>query len=130
MAGMYLFGTVMALIVAWVLSRTLLRASYVPLVIEMPPYRLPHWPSIVRTVLRRGGDFMKTAGTIILVCSMAMWVLLSFPKDHGLENQFATQLQELEQQKARAATDEAKSEVEGRIAKLEASMAAGNLGGS
>lgn len=124
MAGMYLFGTVMALIVAWVLSRTLLRASYVPLVIEMPPYRLPHWPSIVRTVLRRGGDFMKTAGTIILVCSMAMWVLLSFPKDHGLEDRFATQLQELEQQKARAATDEAKSEVDGQIAELEASLAA------
>jgi ferrous iron transport protein B len=123
MAAMYLFGTAMALIVAWVLSRTILRASYVPLVIEMPPYRMPHWPSIVRTVLRRGGDFMKTAGTIILICSMVMWVLLSFPKDPGLEGRYEARLQELEQQLSETSSEGARTEVEEQMAELEATYA-------
>jgi ferrous iron transport protein B len=123
MAAMYLFGTAMALIVAWVLSRTILRASYVPLVIEMPPYRVPHWPSIVRTVLRRGGDFMKTAGTIILICSMVMWVLLSFPKDPSLEGRYEARLQELEQQLSETSSEGARTEVEEQIAELEATHA-------
>jgi ferrous iron transport protein B len=123
MAAMYLFGTAMALIVAWVLSRTILRASYVPLVIEMPPYRVPHWPSIVRTVLRRGGDFMKTAGTIILICSMVMWVLLSFPKDPSLEGRYEARLQELEQQLSETSSEGARTEIEEQIAELEATHA-------
>ncbi len=124
MAAMYLFGTVMALLVAWILSRTLLRGTYIPLVIEMPPYRIPHWPSIIRTVLRRGGDFMKTAGTIILICSMVMWVLLSFPKNPEMESRHEAQMLELEQQVDEAATAESRSELEDRIAELEAAHAA------
>ena len=80
MAAMYLFGTVMALIVAWVLGRTVLRGREVPLIIEMPPYRMPHWPTLLRLVLRRGTDFIKTAGTLILIASIGMWVLLTFPQ--------------------------------------------------
>ena len=80
MAAMYLFGTIMALIVAWVLGRTVLRGREVPLIIEMPPYRMPHWPTVLRMVLRRGTDFIKTAGTLILIASIGMWALLTFPQ--------------------------------------------------
>ncbi len=124
MAAMYLFGTVMALAVAWILSKTMLRGTYIPLVIEMPPYRMPHWPSIIRTVLRRAGDFMKTAGTIILVCSMGMWVLLSFPKDAEREARHAAQTNQLEIERTAADTDAARAEIDGRIADLDAKSAA------
>jgi ferrous iron transport protein B len=123
MAGMYLFGTVMALVVAWVMSKTLFKGSYIPLVIEMPPYRIPHWPSVLRMMLRRGGDFMKTAGTIILICSMAMWVLLSFPKDAELEASHAAQYALLEAEALAAPDDGARAEVEARMAALEAETA-------
>jgi ferrous iron transport protein B len=96
MAAMYVFGTVMALIVAWVLGRTVLRGRNVPLIIEMPPYRMPHWPTLLHTVLRRGGDFIKTAGTIILVASVAMWALLSFPRTSPAEQAVETRLEATE----------------------------------
>jgi ferrous iron transport protein B len=80
MAAMYLFGTIMALVVAWVLGKTVLRGREVPLIIEMPPYRMPHWPTVLRMVLRRGTDFIKTAGTLILIASIGMWALLTFPQ--------------------------------------------------
>jgi ferrous iron transport protein B len=123
MAAMYLFGTVMALVVAWVMSKTLFRGTYIPLVIEMPPYRVPHWPSVLRMVLRRGGDFMKTAGTIILICSMAMWVLLSFPKNAELEASHAERYAELESEAEAAPSEEARAEVEARMASLDAETA-------
>jgi ferrous iron transport protein B len=80
MAGMYLFGTVTALVVAAVLGRTLLRGPRQPLILEMPPYRMPHWPSVLRMMWERSRDFLRTAGTIILLCAIGMWALLSFPR--------------------------------------------------
>lgn len=98
MAAMYLFGTVMALVAAWVMGRTVFKGSYIPLVIEMPPYRMPYWPSLFHTVWRRGVNFLKTAGTIILVASMGMWVLLTFPKNTDIESRYAEQKALIEQQ--------------------------------
>ncbi len=107
MAAMYLFGTVMALIVVWVLGKTVLKGRNVPLIIEMPPYRMPHWPTLLRLVLRRGGDFIKTAGTIILVASIGMWVLLTFPRTSAVEEAVETQRAATEAALATAAPAEA-----------------------
>jgi len=119
MAFMYLFGTAMALIVAWVMSKTMLRGSYIPLVIEMPPYRVPHWPSVWRMVMRRVGDFMKTAGTIILIGSIIIWALLSFPRDSRLEAPFEQQAQAIEQQLEAASGDEDRSALEGQLQQVQ-----------
>jgi ferrous iron transport protein B len=97
MAAMYLFGTIMTLLAAWVMGRTVFRGSYIPLVIEMPPYRMPYWPSLLQTVWRRGVNFLKTAGTIILVASMGMWVLLTFPKNTEIQTRYAEQKAAIEQ---------------------------------
>jgi ferrous iron transport protein B len=114
MAAMYVFGTVMALIVAWVLGRTVLRGRNVPLIIEMPPYRMPHWPTLLRVVLRRGGDFIKTAGTIILVASVGMWALLSFPRTSPAEQAIEARLEATAAALATAAPAQAGDLVEQR----------------
>ena len=80
MVGMYLFSTIVALIAAAVLSRTVLRGPNVPLLLEMPPYRRPHLPSVARTVWMRTRVFLTEAGTVILACTIGMWLLLSFPR--------------------------------------------------
>ena len=80
LAGMYLFSTVVALVAAAVLGRTVLKGPRVPLLLEMPPYRMPHWPSVLRLMWEKSGVFVKEAGTVILACSVAMWALLSFPR--------------------------------------------------
>jgi ferrous iron transport protein B len=94
MAAMYLFGTIMALVVAWVLGRTVLRGREVPLIIEMPPYRMPHWPTVLRMVLQRGADFIKTAGTLILIASIGMWALLTFPQTGPAQDAAAARVAE------------------------------------
>ncbi|MFH0946145.1 MAG: ferrous iron transport protein B [Planctomycetota bacterium] len=79
MAAMYLFGTLSALVCAFVLGRTVLKGKSTPLLIELPPYRVPHWPSVLRMMWEQTRAFVQKAGTIILVCSIGMWLLLSFP---------------------------------------------------
>lgn len=123
MSFMYLFGTAMALIVTWVLSKTMLRGSYIPLVIEMPPYRLPHWPSVWRMVLRRVSDFMKTAGTIILIGSIIIWALLSFPRDPQLEAPFDQQQQAIEQQLSQSVSPTDQAALTEQLARVEAERA-------
>ncbi|HEX6885887.1 MAG TPA: ferrous iron transport protein B [Planctomycetota bacterium] len=85
LAGMYLFSTVVALAAAAVLGRTVLKGPRVPLLLEMPPYRVPHWPSVVHMMWEKSLVFVKEAGTVILVCTVAMWALLSFPRHPGNE---------------------------------------------
>jgi len=80
LAGMYLFSTVIALLAAAVLGRTVLKGPRVPFLLEMPPYRVPHWASVVRMMWEKSNVFVKEAGTVILTCTVAMWVLLSFPR--------------------------------------------------
>jgi ferrous iron transport protein B len=80
MIAMYLFSTVMALAAAAVLSRTLFKGPRVPLILELPPYRRPHWASVLRMMWQRSQMFLKEAGGVILVCTIALWLLLSFPR--------------------------------------------------
>ncbi|NOT31772.1 MAG: ferrous iron transport protein B, partial [Planctomycetes bacterium] len=80
LAGMYLFSTLIALVAAAVLGRTVLKGPRVPFLLEMPPYRMPHWPSVVRMMWEKSSVFVKEAGTVILACTIAMWGLLSFPR--------------------------------------------------
>jgi ferrous iron transport protein B len=86
--SMYLFSTVTALTAAAVFSRTVFKAPHVPLILELPPYRLPHWMSVVRMMWMRGSVFLREAGRIILLCSIGLWVLLNFPRSttHGVDD--------------------------------------------
>ncbi len=83
MVGMYLFATAVALIAAAVLGRLAVRGRNVPLILELPPYRLPKLDATQRMMWERTRSFLTEAGTMILACTVALWVLLSYPKpDH------------------------------------------------
>jgi ferrous iron transport protein B len=79
MLGLYLFSTGMALVAALVLSKTILKAPPAPLVMELPPYRLPRLGDVLRMMWRRTKSFLTDAGTVILGCTIVLWVLLTFP---------------------------------------------------
>ena len=89
MVAMYLFSTLVALAAAAVLGRTLFRGPRVPLLMEMPPYRLPHWPSLVAMVWRRSKVFLQEAGTVILMCTVLMWAALSYPRPAQVDQDHA-----------------------------------------
>ncbi len=97
MIGMYVFSTLTALVAAAVLSRTLFKAPAVPLILELPPYRFPHWPSVLRMMVQRSKAFLFQAGGVILVISVILWALLTFPRDATLESR-------IEQARAAVAT--------------------------
>jgi len=90
MVGMYLFSTLMALAAAAVLSRTLFKARTPPLILELPPYRMPHWPSVLRMMWQRSRAFLSQAGGVILVCTIVLWALLHFPRDAQRTADFET----------------------------------------
>jgi len=81
MAAMYLFSTLIALLAAAVLSRTLFTGPSVPLLLELPPYRRPQLGAVLRMMWQRSSLFLKEAGGVILVCTIGLWLLLSFPAD-------------------------------------------------
>jgi ferrous iron transport protein B len=88
MVAMYLFSTATALLSAAVLGRTVLRGPRVPLLLELPPYRLPRLATVARQMLLRARMFVQEAGSVILGCTVVLWALLSFPRNVPLSQDF------------------------------------------
>ena len=86
---MYVFSTGMALIAAAVLGRTLLKGPKVPLLLELPPYRLPRLATVLRQMWMRAKTFLTEAGTTILACTIVLWALLAFPRHPLLDHDYA-----------------------------------------
>ncbi|HYY43309.1 MAG TPA: ferrous iron transport protein B, partial [Pyrinomonadaceae bacterium] len=78
--AMYGLGIAVAVAVAWVLKRTLLKGPPPPLVLELPPYRLPSPLNIAQTMRTRAWMFVRRAGTVILAISILLWALATFPR--------------------------------------------------
>lgn len=79
--SMYLLSTVAALGMGLIYKRTILASPTPPLVLELPPYRLPRLRNTALVVFDRTMDFIKQAGTIILAFTIVLWAVLSFPRD-------------------------------------------------
>ncbi len=80
MVAMYVFSIVMTLLAAAVIGRTVVRGRRVPLILELPPYRVPLLRGVLRMMWERAWVFLKEAGTVILACTIVLWALLSFPR--------------------------------------------------
>jgi ferrous iron transport protein B len=51
-----------------------------PLILELPPYRIPTPRTLLTAVVQRASLFLRRAGTIILALSVVLWALASYPK--------------------------------------------------
>jgi len=85
MVGMYFFATTVALGVAAVLGRTVVRGKRVPLILELPPYRVPRLAPTLRMTWDKTRTFLTEAGTVILACTLVLWALLSYPKPEHVD---------------------------------------------
>jgi ferrous iron transport protein B len=92
--AMYLLGTVTALVVASLFKRTLLKGQARPMIMELPPYRLPGIRSLALSVGHRASMFLKKAGTIILSLSILLWALATYPKTEAPAGMGEQQAQE------------------------------------
>jgi len=78
--GAYTLGIVAAMVASFILGKTILKGKPQELVIELPPYRWPSLRVALLTVWDRALIFLKQAGTVILLISVILWVLLTFPQ--------------------------------------------------
>ncbi len=82
--SMYMLGIVVALTLGFVLNRTVFRAeAATPLLMELPPYRMPTLRSVWQQMWRRTSAFVRDAGTIILGTSLVVWLLMAIPVSGG-----------------------------------------------
>ena len=81
---MYSIGIFVAIVVAFVLKRTVLKAPPPPFLMELPPYRLPNLRTVVQNMITRAWLFLKRAGTVILAISIILWALMYFPRNERL----------------------------------------------
>lgn len=78
--GAYTLGIAAAMFASFVFGKTILKGKPQELVIELPPYRWPSARVALLTVWDRALVFLKQAGSVILVISIVLWVLLTFPQ--------------------------------------------------
>ncbi len=78
--SMYMLSVVAALTAAAVLRRTVLKGPGAPLVLELPPYRLPAPRVLLANAWQRVRAFLVGAGTVILALTIVLWALLSYPR--------------------------------------------------
>jgi len=83
---LYLIGFGMALLSAWILSKTLKIQSKSYFVVEMPNYKLPLIKNVGITVWEKTRTFVTEAGKIILAISILLWVLASYGPGKDFSN--------------------------------------------
>ena len=77
---LYALGVAAAIMTAFILKRTLLKAEPSTFLMELPPYRLPSLQSLGLRLLDRGKIFLLRVGKIIFAVTIALWILTQFPR--------------------------------------------------
>jgi ferrous iron transport protein B len=90
--SLYLMGVFAALAAGFCFKKFLFKKEPALFVMEMPPYRRPSLKKIIREVYDRVLTFVKSAGTVILLCSIILWFLGSYPHQEGLSASEAMQI--------------------------------------
>jgi ferrous iron transport protein B len=88
MLAMYLLGIVVALLMAWLFKKTLLKGETPMLIMELPPYKRPLVRVVVRHMWDRSKIFLRRAGTVILGINILLWFLATYPKNSASDAQF------------------------------------------
>ncbi|MDW8002660.1 MAG: ferrous iron transport protein B [Deltaproteobacteria bacterium] len=83
--SLYLIGILAAILVGYLLKKTLYRGFLPPFVMELPPYRVPLLRDLAYQTWQKLKHFVVKAGTYILAMSIVMWFLLNVP--YGVEKE-------------------------------------------
>ncbi len=77
--GLYVAGVGSAMGVAWVFKRIWIKNQYQPLMLELPPYRIPNLRNLMLGLWERTRIFLSRVGTIILAIMILLWFLSTYP---------------------------------------------------
>ena len=84
MMSLYVIGVIMAVIMARVFTKFVIKGEDTPFVMELPPYRFPTWKAVGRHTWEKGKQYLKKMGGIILVATIIVWALGYFPHNESL----------------------------------------------
>ena len=117
MFAMYLVGIVVAICVAWILKKTMLKTGSSTFVMELPSYKIPSLKNIWLKMFQGGWAFVKDAGTIIVAATIVIWAAAYFPHSSAsLPAGLLDQQSSLEQQVAQLEEDAPQlEEVQGQL---------------
>ncbi len=86
MMSMYLLGTVMALLSAYVMKWFIKSTERSFFILELPVYRAPRWKNMFYTMIEKAKIFVVDAGKVIMVISLLLWVLSSYGPPQKMRN--------------------------------------------
>ena len=86
MMGLYLLGTVMALIVSWVMKWFIKSAERSFFILELPTYRAPRWKNALATMIEKAKIFVFDAGKVIMMISLLLWALSTYGPKQKMAN--------------------------------------------
>jgi ferrous iron transport protein B len=80
--AMYCVGATVAIAIAWVLKKSLLRGATPPFVLELPSYKMPSLRNVAFRMAERGWAFLARAGTVIFAVTIVVWALSYYPRSN------------------------------------------------
>jgi len=122
--GIYMFGIVLALVSAFILKKAAFPGQSEPFVMELPPYRLPGYKSLLYQMIFKVKMYLKKAGTIILVASVIIWITSNFPVSGAIEQSYNEQISltsdavTIEELQNEAAAKQLEYSIAGRFGKI------------
>lgn len=81
----YATGIILAVLMARLFSKFLVKGDDAPFVMELPPYRMPTTKSILRHIWEKGAQYLKKMGGIIMIASIIIWFLGYYPQHDAYE---------------------------------------------
>lgn len=81
----YLIGILLAVVIARIFTKFLIKGDDTPFVMELPPYRMPTAKSIFRYTWDKGSQYLKKMGGIIMIASIIIWFLGYYPNHDAYE---------------------------------------------
>ena len=83
--SIYAIGILLAILMARLFSRFLVKGDDIPFVMELPPYRIPTAKTILRHTWEKGAQYLKKMGGIIMIASIIIWFLGYYPNHESYE---------------------------------------------
>jgi ferrous iron transport protein B len=93
--SIYILGIVLSIVTGRIFRSTLFRGADAPFVMELPPYRMPMIKSLLIHMWDRSKIFLKKMGGIILVASILIWVLSTFPLNITYQNDYDSEINQV-----------------------------------
>lgn len=77
--SIYAIGILLAVLMARIFTKFLVKGDDTPFVMELPPYRMPTAKVVLRHTWEKGKQYLKKMGGIIMVASIIIWFLGYYP---------------------------------------------------